>query len=157
MLGEDTPLFVIPAIAGLDHPTERVAGGIGGLLARAQDDYDVIVADTAPIMAVADALPVCSIASVTVVAVSLERSNRRHVANTLDVLRRAGATLAGTVVTHATTGSRSEGSAYGYGYYGYGYGYGYGSPSQSQADVPAATAASTPVATTAKARARAGK
>ena len=121
MLGEDTPLHVIPAVAGIDHPAERIASGISSLLARAQDDYDVIVFDTAPVMAVADALPVCTIASTTVVAVSLERSNRRQVANTLDVLRRAGATLAGTVVTHAPAASRGEGGAYGYGY-GYGYG-----------------------------------
>ena len=125
MLGEETPLEVIPAVAGIDHPAERIASGISNLLARAQDQFDVIVFDTAPVMAVADALPVCTIASATVVAVSLERSNRRQVINTLDVLRRSGATLAGTVVTHAPAGSRAEGGAYGYGH-GYGYGYGYG-------------------------------
>lgn len=119
MLSEDTPLDVLPAVPGTDHPAERIAAGIGPLLARASDDFDVIVVDNAPAMAVADALPVCTIASATVVAVSLQRSNRRQVAATLDVLRRAGATLAGTVVTHAPVASKAEG-------YGYGYGYGYG-------------------------------
>ncbi len=128
MLEEETPLDVIPAFAGIDHPGERIAGGIGSLLARAGEVYDVIVLDTAPVMAVADALPVASVATATVVAVSLSRSNRRQVANTLDVLRRAGATLAGTVATHTSAGSRGDG-AYGYGYgYGYGAGKVYGEP-----------------------------
>ena len=70
-------------------------------------------------MAVADALSVAAIATATIVAVSLQHSNRCQVANTLDVLRRAGATLEGTVVTHAPAASRSEAGAYGYGY-GYG-------------------------------------
>ncbi len=118
MLGEELPLDVISAAAGLDHPGERISAGIGSLLARAQEHYDVIVFDTAPLMAVADALPVASIATATVLAVSLERSNRRQVANALDVLRRAGATVAGTVATHAPSGSRGAGA------YGYGYGYG---------------------------------
>ena len=122
VLGQEAMLDVIPAYAGVDHPGERIATGIGSLLARAQDEeYDVIVLDTAPVMAVADTLPVAAIATATVVTVSLTESNRRQVANTLDVLRRAGATLAGTVVTHAPAGSRGEGGAYGYGY-GYGYG-----------------------------------
>ena len=124
-LGEHNSLDVIPAVAGVDRPGERIAAAISGLLARAQNDYDVIVFDTAPVMAVADALPMATIASATVLAVSVERSNRRQVANTIDVLRRAGATLAGTVVTHAAAGSRGEGYAYGYGY-GYGYGAAYG-------------------------------
>jgi hypothetical protein len=63
---------------------------------------------------------VASIATATVLAVSLERSNRRQVANALDVLRRAGATVAGTVATHAPSGSRGAGA------YGYGYGPAYG-------------------------------
>jgi capsular exopolysaccharide synthesis family protein len=126
MLGEELPLDVIPAIAGLDHPGERISAGIGSLLARAQEHYDVIVFDTAPLMAVADALPVASIATATVLAVSLERSNRRQVANALDVLRRAGATVAGTVATHAPSGSRGAGA------YGYGYGPAYGEPAAAK-------------------------
>lgn len=137
MLAEDTPLDVIPAVAGIDRPGERIAGGISGLLARAQDDYDVIVFDSAPVMAVADALPVAAIATATVVAVSVEHSNKRQVAHTLEVLRRGGATLAGTVITHATAGSRGES-------YGYGYGYGYGEPSPAAtAERPRATATKT--------------
>jgi hypothetical protein len=54
------------------------------------------------------------------VAGSFERSNRRQVANTRDVVRRASATLAGAVVTHAPAGSRGASGGYGYGY-GYGY------------------------------------
>ena len=131
-LGEHTSLDVIPAVAGIDKPGERIAAGISGLLTRAQSDYDVIVFDTAPVMAVADALPVATIASATVLAVSVERSNKRQVANTVEVLRRAGATLAGTVVTHASAGSRGEGYAYGYGY-GYGYGAAYGEKAKQPA------------------------
>jgi polysaccharide biosynthesis transport protein len=140
-VGEGQTVDVLPAVAGVAQPAERLAGGLGGLIARVAGDYDVIVFDSAPMLAVSDTLPLVAIASVTVLTVSVDRSNKRQVAQALDVLRRAGAKLAGVVATHAPNASRSDG--YGYGY-GVGYGYGETKPKSGRA---AARAAKAPVRT----------
>lgn len=131
MLAPDVALDVLPAVQVSDHPAERIATGIGSLLSRAQEDYDVIVIDTAPTLAVADTLPIASLATSTILAVSIARSNRRQVTAAMEVLRRNGATLTGMVVTHTPQGSEAPGG-YGYGY-GYGYGSAYGQPEVAKA------------------------
>jgi len=135
-----TSIDVLPATPGVDRPAERIATGIVSLLARAAQDYDVIVFDSAPVLAVADALPLVASANVTLLAVSVGRSGKRQVAHALDVLRRANARLGGVVATHAPQGSRGASGGYGY---GYGYGYGTEVPRGKERESPAELAMAT--------------
>jgi len=110
-----------------ENPESLSPEGFKHLLAQMKNDYDVIIFDTPPVLAVADA---CVIGSCTDVTLLLSRSRCSRLAQ----VERAAAVLysAGIkqvqFVVNGVDASDASTDSYGYGYgYGYGgYGYGYG-------------------------------
>ena len=117
-------LSLIPSFEPAPNPTELLANNLRLLLEVVRQEYDVIVIDSAPVLPVADALVIAPEVDGVVFAVSMRGADRRHVRNAIDLLRRIGVRVYGTVATNLRSGAAMR-SAAGYGY-GYGYGAGYG-------------------------------
>jgi polysaccharide biosynthesis transport protein len=82
------------------------------LIAAANERYDLVLIDTPPLLAVSDAIILSHLADVTVFVVKWESTAREAVGNALDLLRKAGATIGGTVLTQVDVKKHA--------YYGYG-------------------------------------
>ena len=110
---------IIPTFEPVADPTELLANHMRGLLSRLTPDFDVIVIDTPPVLSVADALIIAPHVTGVVLAVSVAKTDRRHAANAVGLIRRLGVRLLGVVATMVRP-SQHDG---GFGAYGYGYGY----------------------------------
>ena len=91
-------------------------------------DFDVVILDTPPLLAVSDAAVLASQADGAVVVVRHGKSSKDAVRNAVASLDQINAKILGTVL-NAVPATRGGG-------YGYGYGYGYGdakAPSASKA------------------------
>ena len=122
LIAEGVEFDVLPSFEPAPNPTELLANWMRPLLERMRPHYDVIIIDSAPVLPVADALTVAPHASGVIFAVSVPDADRRSVQNGIDLLRRVGVKVFGTVASNISAGKRGAG---GYGY-GYGYGAGYG-------------------------------
>jgi polysaccharide biosynthesis transport protein len=112
---ESTKLDVIPAGAVPPNPTALIeSGGMRNLLAAAEAEYDFVVVDTPPILAVADAIPLISEVSGVLAVSGLGVSTRNAATDLAEQLERLQAPTLGLVANFATNTGRS--------YDGYGYG-----------------------------------
>jgi capsular exopolysaccharide synthesis family protein len=80
---------------------------------RSLDDYDVIVIDTPPLLAVADALMIAPHCTGTVLVVDHQRSDRRKLAAAVGALQRVGVPVLG-VVANRVGAVGSGGVSYGH-------------------------------------------
>lgn len=117
-LGRELTLDLLPSFNPVHNPTELLANHMRGLLQHHAPNYDVVVIDCAPVLPVADALTVAPHTTGVVFAVSMPDADRRQVGAAIDLLRRVGVRILGTVATNLPSEHRGRG--------GYGYGYGYG-------------------------------
>ena len=86
-------------------------------------NYDVIIVDTPPVLAVTDATVACQEAGNTLIVCRFEKTTPRELSHTRERLERHNAQIAGAVLNGV---EKRAANYYGYGgYYGYGYGYGY--------------------------------
>ena len=99
---------------------------MSGLLAQASEDYDLIIIDTAPLLLVADAIPLVSCVSGVIAVASMGSTTGDSLQRLRRQLDQVDAPVLGLVVNRVK--SRDVGG-------GYGYGYGYQS-SERPAPVP---------------------
>ncbi|HEY0916388.1 MAG TPA: polysaccharide biosynthesis tyrosine autokinase, partial [Solimonas sp.] len=92
------------------------------LLKRLSAEFDYVLVDTPPVLAVTDAAVIGRLAGCTLLVLKAGEHPMRAIDETARQLRQAGVALRGTIFNQV--GMR--GGKYGYGYgYGYGYSYGY--------------------------------
>jgi len=109
----DGALTVLTAGRIPPNPSELLSSrAMAALIADARERFDVIVIDTPPLGAVADAASLVSVADGTVVVVDRTTVRRSQLTHTVDAIRRAGGSVAGVVLNKAR-GKRS-GTAYYY-------------------------------------------
>ena len=102
------------------------------LIDEMREEYDFVVIDTPPLLAVTDACPLAARVDGVVLTLRIKKNIRISAERATEVLRNVGASVVGLVVNGvgAQTGYGSQYTygAYraGYAYNGYGYGYGYG-------------------------------
>ena len=112
-------LDVYPSFEAVPNPGELLGNGLAPLLERVKGEYDVIILDSAPLLAVADTLAIAPSASAAVMVVSMREANRRSVHRALQLLRRANVPVLGVVANMVSRRGESRRDGYGHGY-GYG-------------------------------------
>jgi polysaccharide biosynthesis transport protein len=104
----------------VEDPTSVLArGGLPELLERLRQDYDLIIVDTAPVLAVAESVIVCTAADGVLFAVRANRTDQRAVFEATTKIRRMKGSLMGLVLTDVPTGGSYSRESYGYYDYGY--------------------------------------
>jgi capsular exopolysaccharide synthesis family protein len=96
------------------------------LLKSLSEQYDFVLVDTPPLLAVTDPGVVATRVDGTVLTVRITKNGRPGVIRAKDILDSLGARMLGVVVNGTGDRSQSYGGGYGGGYGGYGSGYGYG-------------------------------
>ena len=125
-------LFFVSAGTDAPNPAELLAqNGIEGLLATALKEFDRVVVDSAPIHAVSDTLLMAGKVQSVCLVVRAHKTSRHTTLRAIQLLRQAGAPMAGIVLNRL---ARSH--TYGY-YYGSYYEYSYRSRYRKKA-APAA-------------------
>ena len=115
------------------NPAELLAGPrLSTLLSSAGENFDIVVIDGPPIMGLADAPLLASVADGTMLVIESAKTRRAVVRDALKRLHFARARMVGAVLNkyHPKHSAGAYGYGYGYGGYGYGYGYGYGGGAQ---------------------------
>ncbi|MGD9510476.1 MAG: Wzz/FepE/Etk N-terminal domain-containing protein [Geminicoccaceae bacterium] len=113
------PLKLLPGSKRLSQPT-RLLGqdGIGALLAALRPAFDLVLVDSAPLVAVVDAKLLARLADSVLFLVRWGKTRRDFCELSLRGLRESGATVAGAVLTqvdlrrHARSGAGDAGFAY---------------------------------------------
>lgn len=118
-------LFVIPAGSSVPNPAELMGSNkMKELLKRMRDEFDYIIIDTPPILAVTDAVLLSTLSDAVAIVVSANETDGHALDRALETLKAVGAPFVGCVLNKFDV-KRAYGY-YGYRYsYGYGYGYGY--------------------------------
>lgn len=116
-------LFVLPAGPAPADPSEilgsrRMSEVVLGL----QSQFDIVLLDSPPALAVTDAVVVSSWVEATLIVINAKSTSAKQLRSVVRVLRQSGAPLAGLVLNRADLKAN----------YGYGYGYGYGPPAPSR-------------------------
>jgi len=110
----DGRLSVLPAGTVPPNPSELLASE--RMQSLLETPMDLIVLDTAPLLAVSDAIPLLKQVSGIIVAARIDATTRDGVKRVAQTVRTAEGTVLGVVATGVETPES----------YGYGYGYGYG-------------------------------
>jgi polysaccharide biosynthesis transport protein len=122
----DVPnLWVLAAGQRVANPVEILGSAVAKeFFDRAAQDFDVVIIDSPPVLAVADAVVLSQFVDGVIVVTSIRKTQRPALGRAVEVLRNGQANLLGLVLNRVGgTGS------YGYGYgTGYGQAYGYGAP-----------------------------
>jgi len=118
----NTPgLFLIHAGAEPADPTVLLASpAFNELIERLEEQFDVVIIDGPPVLGLADAPLIASVAANTVMVVESGKTLRAGLATGLARLNAAGARVLGGILT------KYDRKSVGYGYSGYGYDYEYG-------------------------------
>ena len=116
-------LRALPAGGKLSgHPTELLRShAMRGLLERLREEFEAILIDTAPVLAVADAVPLAVLCDAVILVSAAGETHEEALRRSVEALRKVKAPIAGVVLNRY---SPKAGAYYeGYGYYGqYGYG-----------------------------------
>jgi capsular exopolysaccharide synthesis family protein len=94
------------------------AGRVRNILARACREYDVVVLDTAPLLAVPDTRILAPLAHNVCLVVRADHTPKGAVQRVLDVLHDDGTSICGLVFNGFQETRRRMGDNYSYGYYG---------------------------------------
>jgi polysaccharide biosynthesis transport protein len=121
-------LYVVPSFQPSTQAAELLSSGFRECLEIWRKEYDVIIIDSAPILAVADTLTIAPLATGTVLVVNQQKTDRRQVRTAVDILKRIGVRIAGVVATHVSKESTQS--------TGYGYGYGFQDMDTKQTVIP---------------------
>ncbi len=126
-------LHLMPCQQTLPFPSEALASNKWKrIMALLRQDYDRIIIDSPPVLAVTDSRIVGSQADGVVFVVRAGNTHRDLVLDAVRQMYRTGARVLGLVLNDVDVKKMvryGSGKGYGYGYgktYGYGYGYGYG-------------------------------
>lgn len=110
------------------------------LLDLLREQFDFVVIDTPPLLAVTDPSVVAPRADGVILAIRITKNGRPAAERAKEILATLGATVIGVVVNGVDRNTGPKG--YGYGNYGYGYG-GYGSEATAERPKPEPAAAGT--------------
>jgi Mrp family chromosome partitioning ATPase len=153
-------LSVLPAGYPPPNPSELLSGERARrLIDVLAQTYDLVVIDCPPVLPVTDALVLARMADTTLLVTSANRTSRRGLDRTVELLQQVGAPLVGTVMTSLAKDATYGHEPYGYegsaprhkGYEGYPAMGGYGSladtgqMTQTQAPPPRAADSQPPV------------
>jgi Mrp family chromosome partitioning ATPase/capsular polysaccharide biosynthesis protein len=125
----DVPnLWVLPAGQRVANPVEILGSAVAKeFFARAAEDFDAVIIDSPPVLAVADAVVLSQFVDGVLVVTSISKTQRPALARAVEVLRNGQANVLGLVLNRV---GGTSGSGYGYGS-GYGQAYAYGAPSRA--------------------------
>jgi polysaccharide biosynthesis transport protein len=120
---DDAPnLWVLPAGQRVANPVEILGSAVAKeFFVRASLDFDAVIVDSPPVLAVADAVVLSQFVDGVVVVTSLGKTQRAALGRSVEVLRNGQANLLGLVLNRV-----GGNQGYGYGNYGYGQKYAYG-------------------------------
>lgn len=126
-------LSILPCGMKPSNPAELASSPqVKLLIDQLRSEFDFVIIDTPPLLAVTDPCPIATRVDGVVVCMRIKKNVRISAERAIEVLRNLGANIVGVVVNGvgAQTGYGSQYTygAYraGYSYNGYGYGYGYG-------------------------------
>jgi non-specific protein-tyrosine kinase len=121
-------LHLLPCLRAVEDPAAMLSESFRPFLRQLVDTnaYDVVVVDTAPLLAVSDTLIVAPHVSGVLLVVSEGNTHRRKLKASLDLLRQVGAQALGVVMNNVRHGETLTTVGK------YGYGYGYGSPNANR-------------------------
>lgn len=134
-------LFFLSAGATPPNPAELLGSReMADLISNLRDDFDLVLVDAPPVLAVTDAPLLTALADIVMVIVETGRVPVKAARQMRETLESVGAPVAGMILNDKT-GKGRQGYGYGhyggkYGYYGYGY-YGYGYHTEPTKDAPA--------------------
>ena len=125
---ETENLWLLPAGQRVANPVEILGSAVSkDFFARAAEDFDVVILDSPPVLAVADAVVLSQFVDGVIIVTSIQKTHRDALARAVEVLRNGNPNILGLVLNRV----RTEGG-YGYGGYGNAYaGYGNDTPSRS--------------------------
>ena len=113
-------LDVIPSGLRPMNPMELLASNrFADLLAWAEVEYEQIIIDSPPALAVSDSAIIGRLVDGVILIVRPEKNRRRMVVRAVESYPSLGVNVLGTVINHIDSEKSVD-------YYGYGYGYGYG-------------------------------
>ncbi len=115
-IGPGETLDVIPVFQPVQQAAELLSGGFRDSLDRWRKQYDVILVDSSPVLAVADTLTVAPYSTATVVVADVQKTRRGQVKATVDLLRRIGVNVIGVTANYVKREAGGQGAGYGYGY-----------------------------------------
>ena len=107
-------LDIIPSFHAAPSPTELLRLGFRQSLEKWKDVYDVIIIDSAPLLAVADTLTIAPLCTDIVFTVDMQDTDRNEVRAAVDMLHRSAVRTVGLVATNVN--EVEQGDSYGYGY-----------------------------------------
>ena len=111
-------LRVLPSGPIPPNPTELLGSRhMRDVLAQAKEEYEVVLLDSPPVIAVTDAALLSSLVDGTLLVVEMGRSRTKAVERAVSLLENVQARLLGVVANHVV----SSGLRYDYGYYSYYY------------------------------------
>lgn len=132
LLTNEDPVAGLVEATRTDHlsllPVGRFTGSAADLLSsnrlpslvrEAAEQYDVVVIDGPPVLGLADAPLLASVAEATVLVVESRRSRTGDVQEMVRRLTDAGANVVGVILTKIALKRNRYGYGYGYGYYSY--------------------------------------
>ncbi len=118
-------LFAVGAGAIPPNPSELLQSDrFVQLLNRWRDQFDYIIVDTPPVLAVSDSAIVSEATDTILLAVRITKNGRKTAVRATDILRHAGSNVGAIVVNGYQTKKASYGYTGGYDTDAYGYGYG---------------------------------
>jgi tyrosine-protein kinase Etk/Wzc len=110
-------LHFIAAGAYPPNPSELLTSArFGEILARFEQEFDLVIIDTPPLLAVADAAVIAHLAGSTVLVMRAGAHTEGHVAEALKKLRRARARVVGGVMNAVPLKSHNRNGTYDYAY-----------------------------------------
>ncbi len=96
-------LRILPSGSPVQQPARLLQSvALGRLLSHVKDDYDLVIVEAPPVLAVADAVDLGRLCEGVVMVVEPGRANRGDVANSVEQLRRVGVDVVGTIVAEST-------------------------------------------------------
>lgn len=122
-------LYVVPAGNAPPNPSELLGSKkMQDFIARLEKEFDAVVIDTPPVLAVADALLLAPQCDATVLVCKAGATTWQALEHSAESLRDVGAETAGVLLNHFDAQSSAYGS--------YEYGYGYGAGEETSATTP---------------------
>jgi capsular exopolysaccharide synthesis family protein len=108
-------VWIVPAGTVPPHPAELLQSGrLGDVLAEARRSFDVVLVDCPPILGLSDCLSILPLADAVVMVVRADESPGPAVADAVDVVHRAGASISGVVLNDVRVSRGHRSSLYGY-------------------------------------------
>lgn len=100
-------LAFIPTMTASTIAPETLARAIKPCIRQWQDFYDVVVIDSAPLLAVADSLIIAPHSNITLFVTSMKDATTTNITTALQMLQRIGANIIGLAVTHNKKNQKS--------------------------------------------------